>query len=452
MNGYRQIVFAILCGTLLLGCTPVEITPTTPATAAAPIQVTRQTPTATALSPTSTPTATQPLSTATSTPEATATIRPTLTPRPSSTPRPTATPVRYDLPSWLSDPQAIVVMALTRTLSGDESFITFSNLVTGERFDLPALDERSLDLHWYQDETGTYFEQGRYLVSGGPNPTIKQVNIATGELRLLPPLSDNADKAIVAPGGQYAIRITNEPAPQTLIMEGRESGQATVLPDPFNGRYSSFVEVNWSPAGDFLAALRYAFGKRGTPPDMGLVIYRTDGTIFRWYDGFRGNTWLSDNSYRILYSIDIGYGHYQPCILDVLAGTSDCLNEVFTWSVEQQREPGSYQWLPSGQGVSFAAWDFGSNLCIITLATREISCPIDAEILAPAKLDAEAATFIKRYQWSPDGRYLWLIVDPWGPGSDDATSSQIATAAADGSQFQLLGYGHEGLWRPDLNP
>src|SRR5688572_16833538 len=128
MNRYQEIVFAILFGTLLLGCTPVEVTPTTPATAAAPIQVTRQTPTATALLSALTPTTTQLIPTETSMPAATATVRPTLTPRPSSTPRPTATPVRYDLPSWLSDPQAIVVMALTRTLSDNESFITFSNL------------------------------------------------------------------------------------------------------------------------------------------------------------------------------------------------------------------------------------------------------------------------------------------------------------------------------------
>jgi hypothetical protein len=449
MNRYQQIVFAILFGILLLGCTPVEVTPTAPATAAAPIQVTRQTPTATALLSTLTPTATQPLPTETNTPEATATIRPSLTPRPTSTPMPTPSPVRYDLPSWLSDPQAIVVMALTRTHSDNESFITFSNLVTGERFDMPALDH---GLYWYQDETGTYFEQGRYLVSGGPNPSIKQINIASGELRVLPPLSDNRDKAVVAPGGQYAVRLTNDPASRTLIMMNRESGQEIVLSDPFNGQYSSFVEVNWSPAGDFLAALRYAFGERDTPPDMGLVIYRTDGTIFRWYDGFRGNTWSPDNSYRILYTIAMGYGHYQPCILDVLAGTRDCLNEVVTWRVEQHRETGGYQWLPSGQSVSFAAWDFGSILCIITLETREINCPIDAEVLAPAKLDASAATFIWGHQWSPDGHYLWLNVGPHGPGGDDATLTQVATVAADGSHFQVLGFGQNGLWRPNLNP
>lgn len=67
MNRYQQILFALFFGALLLGCTPVEVTPTTQATAAAPVQVTRQTPTSTAPSSTLTPIATRPLLMETST-------------------------------------------------------------------------------------------------------------------------------------------------------------------------------------------------------------------------------------------------------------------------------------------------------------------------------------------------------------------------------------------------
>jgi hypothetical protein len=456
MNRYRQIVFAILFGTLLLGCTPVEVTPTTPATAAAPVQVTRQTPTATARSSTLTPTATQPLPTATSMPEATATIRPSLTPRPSATPVPTATPrpVHYDLPAWLSDPDAVVLLTMTAADDPlDDYVLTFNNLVTGERFNMPLLSEQTSSIQWYQDETGTYIEQGFYGTSLNPNPPIEQINIATGELRVLPPLEDIIGASIPSPGGRYAVRITNSSNPETIMMEDRETGLSFVLSDPFDGRYSSFAEVSWSPAGDFLAFLRYAFADEPySPPATGLVIYRPDGSIFRWYDGYYGNVWAPDNSYRILYQIGEELGAYQPCILDVLAGTSECLTEVVTWREGQELKTSSYQWLPSGEGISFVAWSNGSSLCTMTLENHQIECPINNTIMVPAKFTADSPTFIIGYRWSPDGRYLSLVVSPSSPFSHEQIYAQIATVAADGSQFQVLGFGGGGQWRPDLNP
>lgn len=75
----------------------------------------------------------------------------------------------------------------------------------------------------------------------------------------------------------------------------------------------------------------------------------------------------------------------------------------------------------------------------------------DNQIMLPAKLSI-ADTFIIDYGWSPDGRYLWLVINPSSPRSDEGIYAKIATAAADGSQFQVLGFGDAIGWRPDLNP
>lgn len=456
MNIRIQIALVILLGGLLLGCTPTEVTPTTPATAAAPVQVTRQTATPVMSEPTATPTFQPPLSTETNVPTVTQTARPAVvTPRPSATPVPSATarPVHYELPGWVSDPETVVLLSVTATGQFDESFITLNNLITGERFDMPFFSELPLGVHWFQDDSGTYLEQGRYGDMSHLNPPIEQINIATGELRILPPLEEITDRSIVAPGGRYAVRIVDDPAPKTVTMEDRETGESMILEDPFSGRLSSYVEASWSPAGDFLAVGRIAYaGEPYSAPASGLVIYRPDGSIFRWYNDYYGNTWAPYGSYRFLYQEGENFDAYVPCIFDALTGVSDCLTEVATWREESRLETYSYQWLPSGQGISFIAWDEGSSLCIIGIENRQITCPLNNQVMTPAKLTAESDTFIIDYQWSPDGRYLWLTVDSTSPRSDDRGSLRVATAAADGSQFQVLGFGYEGLWRPALNP
>jgi hypothetical protein len=58
--------------------------------------------------------------------------------------------------------------------------------------------------------------------------------------------------------------------------------------------------------------------------------------------------------------------------------------------------------------------------------------------------------YLIEHKWSPDGRYIALAIDPFGPGSDDRTLTQVATIARDGTQFHVWGFG--GLWEAEWRP
>ena len=199
----------------LAACTPDEIVPEE-SVVSAPISVTRETATpevavvtVTAVPPTITviPSATAtavlptiaPTSLPTETNTSTPTTRPTTTLQPTETPTsaPTPLPTHYDLPVWLNDPEAEVLMAaMFPEYNSEEPIIIFINVSSGEKFYFPVLyrDILSTDLAWGRDENGLYFEFTQnetvtvaYNRSNKIPKYIHRVYLATGDVIVLAP-------------------------------------------------------------------------------------------------------------------------------------------------------------------------------------------------------------------------------------------------------------------------
>ena len=132
------------------------------------------------------------------------------------------------------------------------------------------------------------------------------------------------------------------------------------------------------------------------------------------------------------------------------------MSEVTSWRENGVDKTGYYEWLPDGSGISFLYWhrtgERKAGLCIIDITSRDISCPVNETHIFPAAIGPEVGGFpyLVGYKWSPDGRYIALAIDPFGPESDDRTLTQVATIARDGSQFYLWGFG--GIWNAEWRP
>jgi hypothetical protein len=454
-TGRYRCIFLLCCGWLLAACTPES--PTATLVAAVPISTARFTATATArpVEATATPTATLLAATATQTVVAeAATPGPTVTPQPTSTATATATPfpTHYDVPAWASDPGTAVLLTTTAYDLGGSMFITLINPATGERFNV-ASPPYNDDVIWVQDVNGIYFQYERNYVDGEYIRTLhlEQVNIETGEIRHMPTPDTSRGRMVEAADGRHIAYVSGQGQDSLITIDNVAAGSSVTLADPFNGRYPHHNELTWSPDGNLLMVLKYDFGEdRDDPVEVGLVIYTADGDVFRSYGDFRRPQWAPDSSYRLLYNeVDDG-GIYRPCILDVVANSTNCVEAFKGWREEQAVETGWHQWLPGGERISFAYWNregTKTGLCIIELTSSEMNCPIDQTILSEDYLSWGEGVFIIGYEWSVDGDYLWLRLNPFAPGGDDGSYEHIATIASDGSQFRVWGIGHEAYWR-----
>ncbi|MEW5988618.1 MAG: hypothetical protein AB1791_18480 [Chloroflexota bacterium] len=373
--------------------------------------------------------------------------QPTATPTPTRTPKATsASLTHYDLPAWVSDPDAAVLLALLSPELDGEPFISLLNPATGEHLDISALPH-TWRLSWGQDAEGLFF-QFRYEEKRGISDEdyVERIYVMTGEVRRLLASEVEQGREAVAPGGRHLARVSGWPeSPATVTIEDRQTGRRVTLDDPFEGRLE-WAEIEWSPTGDLLAVQRRHFVERGEPRVAALAIYDSDGGLFRQYNDLDGHSWAPDNSYQILYITGEEFPYYRPCLLDIKDNTTRCITDLVAWSESQAVHTSGYEWAPDGRHVSFVYWGRQDNnvagLCTIAIEGGEVSCLVGKETIGEEN-------FVHGYWWSPDGRYLGFIVSPRNPGSDDGTLDQLATVAGDGSQYRVWGSGHPPvLWRP----
>lgn len=457
----------------LVACTPDEVVPEK-SVVSAPISITRVTSTPESIVATATavppPTITTLLATTTTTmPPATIfpTIRPTATLRSTVTPTAIATPLltHYDLPTWLNDPEAAVLMTVARLeFNSKEDVIAFINVNSEEMFTIPAPPNLySAEPAWGKDENGVYFEYPQNEAIPVASNTyniipqyIHRVYLATGEAIKLPP-DTPPGVAQRSPNANYLTRIIHdrEKGELTITIENPNTFHRTNLIDPFNGQFGSHTDVLWAPTNDFVAVRYYAFGERDEPPDVATVIYNLDGQIYRQNSDLLAWAWAPDNSYRLLYINGGGFGSYSPCIWEIQKNTSSCLSEVNSWTEENNVKAGSYEWSPDSQQIQFTYWGYtprASGLCQIEIEDRVITCLIDESDLGEPDNYDPIHYIINYLGWSSNDQYLAFVTDYSSPGGDDASHFQIATVANDGSQFQTWGYGSEASWRPPINP
>jgi hypothetical protein len=427
-----------------------------------PVPVTRnqaQTPTTVALRPSATPTPFQTattqntaLPTLTNTPTAIPSHTPTRTPRPS--PTATATPLtHYALPDWIDDPDAPVVLAHIGHPEVDDGVISLFNLLTNERWDLLSNPSSNwANAGWNQIEDDVYIELA-YSSSSPDGARLVRVAIPDGEISQWP----------ARPFGWYSndgrsliqfIREPNIPV-QAIMTTSFELGQDTLeglsLSDPFNGRYDNYVEAVWSPDDAFIAVSHVSFPP--TPDGTalyGLAIRTADGELFRTYDGVRFAEWLPNEPLKLLHFTIIEEEHRIPCILDVVSGDNNCINELETWQEEPSVEVFQFRSSPDGGRISFITYP-DPAVCYFDLSTQQVNCPVVAEDLVMDDYQFFAIT----HDWSEDGHYLSVIMNPNGPRSDDGSYNFLAVTTIAGNDFRILGKtsssDRKSWWRPSLN-
>ena len=455
-------IFSILL--VIVACTSVDATvPAATENAQEPVSTLR--PTRTAEPPTLSVPA-LPSNTAepaTLNPTSIPTPAPTQSRRPTALPSPTATlpfPKSFTFPAWVWNPDsAVLLVSLWDDARQNNSIIYLLNVATGENFEIFS-SEDGWKSYWYENEMGLNI-RAYYPLRSGSDPDhyyLHQVDIMTGEEHQLP-LSTIYCDCWFSPDGRFTTQKVGELGAESVVIIDQATGQEISLADPFDGRYPDSIDLSWSFDSMLLAARYHDFDE--VNPAIGLAIYTTDGRLYRAYPDVWNWAWAADGSHRIL-SIEGIYGNNgDPCILDLETNITECLSELTNWREENGIEKtGYYEWLPDGSGISFLYWNRAgereTGLCIIDISSREITCPINETHIFSAAIGPEVGGFpyLIGHQWSPDGHYIALAIDPFGPESDDRTLTQIATIARDGTQFHVWGFAGlwEAEWRPLLEP
>jgi hypothetical protein len=394
-----------------------------------------------------------PSSTETTTPAPTATVTTT----PTHTPSPTATPVKYEIPTWVADPNTNVIL-LESFLSSDIDTVTVSlfNAATGERFDLLTSEEFSHS-RWVQ-QNGQLFISLNYPKSEGAitrDAYQALINIATGELTT--PMSDTLPgQKVESPNGRYLARLVVVPGTRIFIITilDRETGEEVELTDPFEGSYGSGTEAKWSADSAYLAVNRYSFPEREVPPEYGLTIYLPTGEIFRQYEGLPTiMQWAPNASSQMLFWREDS-DNRTPCILNVIEDSTECLETVAEWTRQQNVRVGFFSWSFDGTKVGFSHWNTettNNGLCFINLLDEAIQCPV-----ASNELQLEYPVYPYFHYGSPEGQYIALITNPGNPsGGVDPYFTWLTVDNSDGTNFRALDRVFipslsDEIWRPPI--
>lgn len=357
------------------------------------------------------------------------------------TPYPTATPLFFDLPEWVTEPSANILL-LDR--KGSRTIIIY-NVETKEQYNI-NIRVNNFDPRWL-------WQESRYFLSPQfPNLRQEVIDVMSGEFVKL----SNLNPEIISPDGRYAARIiTQEDRLEIIAIIDFETGAETELFNPFLNLQSldeDFTEsatAYWSPDGAFLS-VRYSKRYYSGNSDQNLVIYTPSGEIFRQYtniDTSQKNPWASVLPYRILYT----ERYVPPCILEVIENNRTCLEVIDEWSDSQSVTLFNYIWSPDGNKISYVYGDSdlpNTGLCYFELATQDMVCPVTTNDL---QLDEQL--FARIQFWSPDGKYLVLFFDEFG-FIDVVGNQGVAVVDIDSQTFMFLegefSFPFSNPWRPPI--
>ncbi|WP_420629661.1 hypothetical protein [Candidatus Leptofilum sp.] len=408
--------------------------------------------------PTAVSTTSQSQPTAITTLVSTATAVPTTQPAPT----PTATPITIPLPAWLSDPATPVVVSAIKAGIYDETLhLHFLNLETGEAFELPLAEGRR-DLV-YQWETNTLFSYWQSIPDTDPKAwEHTALDLTTGII--IQKLEDAPMKdRRLSPDGQHLARMEwispwdveeGEPFGMQMLHIEDVNGNIVTLDDPVEPEFDNDrPDLKWSPDGRYLMVIH----RHQDNPDVYefctiTTFFTNQGELVGSYDGLHGD-WATDGSSRVQYR---SFG--EICWFDVAVGSeTSCNGASSRWADERGYTTDKYQLSPDGTRLSFIYWrtppalldGFDSGVCFVQLSDDAVVCPTDA--VADTFPEANGP-YLLEANWSPNGEFLQILVDPGGLSSSDRTMMAMAVIAADGSNFFWLGPAYWGdsvaKWRP----
>jgi hypothetical protein len=381
---------------LLMSCqkeTPV-IPPQT-ITPATTIHSTRElgTPTNIPAKPTATVVLSLPIATSTS---SNVLLSPTTSPN-QGTPTITAHLDEYDIPDWVLDTSASVLLVGKHS----PELITLFNVDTYELYEFisPFLNPNPV---WR-------VENNQLLLSDANNA----IDVRTNELQSV----EEQNPDIVSPNGRYIAYVDKlDTDVEEVVVTNAESNESVRLFNPFlptkDMDFYESVQVHWSPNSDFIS-VRYYKRYDDDSGEHNLVIYTSEGQIFRQY-ARRDIPWLNDpwNStqpYKVLYLNDSNA--WLPCILDIANDIDSCLDSVYAWAKEENVSLRNFVWSPNGTKISFVYGGGAgkTGFCYFDLVTNNQTCPVNEKYLF-----WDRQYFSRFHYWSSNDRYVALFVDDIG--------------------------------------
>jgi hypothetical protein len=331
------------------------------------------------------------------------TPRPTLPPEPTNTPRPepaylateAALPLtdQYDIPGWVSDPEAVVGLTMAFNDEYDRDSIIIINIVTGEVIYLPVIFGGSA---YWTEENGELFITFRSDLRSSPDPWngyIEQIDLVTGRVTctLRPnPLPTNPPPEPLPPYllHQYEsqlghiVTFTDYDDGTNLIQLENSDGTSFELTDPLGNDNASEIAVAWSSNGELVGVSR-AESLENFDIVGHLTIYNSRGKVVQIFEGATHEVgWTTAPGSMVLY--EDYYNGRRLCLADIENNTLDC-DRLTAWNEAWATATRGYNWVGNGEAILFDFLGLDEprvGVCLLTISSNEIDCLLEQEFEA----------------------------------------------------------------------
>lgn len=394
---------------------------------------------------------------------------------------PISMPAAYELPKWVADPDADVIMFVSAVDETDGSFtLTIANVASQETVDIQLTIDLVSSYSWHRD--GKSF----WLLSTD-RESIYTVELATGLIRQQTISEHVIRYANIEPlGNQFYVEYDDieegflilsrfiyanssyddlyfadrlfQIEGKPIVIENLVTGETVELVNSTeDGLYS--VRYKWSPTDLLIAILRGTEEPHFTYLVGNLLsIYDIFGNIyasFKFDSNIRFYGWSPDGN-SILYTND--FNAEYPCILNISNGEMVCLPLI------EANHPnsliGGFRWALGGTHIaySYSSWDTEEGgACLYGIYRFSIECPtMGLEILEGLFPDGPMAFSI-----SSDKKYI-TIYHPSCLSCDYNTNPTIYIYNVDSDTLFTVGkqvyssyfqmFYPAPLWRPVIDP
>lgn len=398
---------------------------------------------------------------------------------------PIPTKTVYDFPSWMNNPQTVVLAALFRDDLEKSRKIYFFNAATGEKFELnPAMPfggffwydnmnfgllaedmnaAYKFDLKTEKIQTETISPHStRFLTKTWTNGLIMFDELSSSEITFDDAQETNKslNKLFTAQWSSAEKRITasdtktNQVIWELTLPENREITE--ILWSPVNENTLAFLEGSPEPLNGFIIE------------NMTLTIVDiVEGKILSSYDGDFGILHWSPDGKMILYqNARFRYRNYgvsftdAPCLLILATGEKRCLRSIprVVPTGYELLTTGVYRWANDSNSIYYtylyslpSEWNILGNLCNYSLMNSHINCPTQ-------NLQVLQGRSVIGYDLSPDEQFIHICYSASTILNDYADVSNDGIIKVDGSDFfSWVGTIQKGgpptcsidtLWRP----
>jgi hypothetical protein len=343
-----------------------------------------------------------------------------------------------DFPSWMSNPNTVILEALIIDDVKQTLKIHFINAATEEKFELDVS----------KDFGGFFWHNNlNFGVVVKNTKTVQKYNLQTGEILTesfpFDNLAEYRRDRFIKSKKHFAELDAEDKVLTVKDTKTNETVWEIALPE---NRY--ITEVVWSPVNENVLA--FLQGSPDLPigritQNMTLTIVDiTKGEIISTFDGDFGILEWSPDGKMILY-LDPSF-YYRgngvafqdaPCLLILATGENRCLRSIPRVIPEgyELLTTGIYKWTSDSNSIFYtyayklpSEWSILGNLCNYSLIDSQIYCPTQ-------NLEVLKGRSVINYKLSPDEQYIYFCYSKSTLVEDYAGESNEGIIKIDGTGF-----------------